>query len=112
MPSPSVIPQRPVVDQALRRLRHPRLGLLARERLVLEAHRRFPTGRTNIGDRTPDLVSNPDGSLTITITHDEPDRPANWLPAPSGPFYLVFRCYGPRETIINGDWAPPQVRRA
>jgi hypothetical protein len=70
-----------------------------------------PTGRTNIGDRTPDLVSNPDGSLTITIAHDEPDRPANWLPAPSGPFYLVLRCYGAKEPIVSGEWTPPPVHR-
>jgi hypothetical protein len=71
-----------------------------------------PSGRTDIGDRTPDLLSNPDGSLTITIAHEKPDQPANWLPAPAGPFYLVLRCYGAQDRIVNGDWAPPPVQRA
>jgi len=70
-----------------------------------------PMGRTNIGDRTRGLVFGDDGSLTITVTHEEPSEPANWLPAPAGPFYLVIRCYGAQQPIISGSWAPPPIRR-
>lgn len=70
-----------------------------------------PTGRTNIGDRTAGLVYGDDGSLTITVTHQQPAELANWLPAPSGPFYLVIRCYGAQRPIVEGDWAPPPIRR-
>ena len=54
-----------------------------------------PTGRTNIGDRTRGLTRSPDGTLTITVQHDEPDDPSNWLPAPDGQIYLVIRLYPP-----------------
>ncbi len=33
-----------------------------------------PIGRYSIGDRTPGLRHEPDGSLTITIQADPPDR--------------------------------------
>ena len=35
----------------------------------------------------------PDGSLTLYISHDNPGpaKQPNWLPAPDGPFYAVFR---------------------
>jgi len=65
-----------------------------------------PTGRTNIGDRTPDLVHNDDGSLTITVTHEAPAEPDSRLPAPAGTFYLVFGCDGARRRIVDGDWTP------
>jgi hypothetical protein len=70
-----------------------------------------PTGRTNIGDRTAGLVYGDDGSLTITVTHNEPAEPANWLPAPAGPFYLVVRNYGAKRRIVEGDWTPPPIQR-
>lgn len=38
-----------------------------------------------------------DGSFTLYVQRDNPgaDRQANWLPTPSGPFYLVLRNYAP-----------------
>jgi len=71
-----------------------------------------PTGRVNIGDRTPGLSYGEDGSLTVTVTHAEPADPANRLPAPAGLFYLVIRCYGAKAPIVEGTWAPPPIRRA
>ncbi|MER5836693.1 DUF1254 domain-containing protein [Rhodococcus qingshengii] len=64
-----------------------------------------PIDRYSIGDRTPDIVYNDDGSLTLHISHDEPREPAaraNWLPAPEGPFTVVVRAYGGEADIVDG----------
>jgi hypothetical protein len=59
----------------------------------------------------PDLVKNPDGSLTIDIQNSPPasDRQANWLPAPPGPFQLFMRLYWPEPEALDGDWQAPEV---
>jgi hypothetical protein len=71
-----------------------------------------PIDRYSVGDRTPGLVYDEDGSLTVFLQAEEPTEPterANWLPAPAGPFYLVTRHYSPRPAILTGDWVPPPV---
>ncbi|MGV0627719.1 DUF1254 domain-containing protein [Mycolicibacter minnesotensis] len=70
-----------------------------------------PIGRYSIGSRTPGLKENPDGSLTITFAGADPggERSANWLPAPSGPFWVVLRTYGPDQSIRDGTWRLPAV---
>ena len=71
-----------------------------------------PIDRYSFGDRTKDTVYGEDGSLEISLQHDEPTDPkerANWLPAPAGCFYLVTRHYSPRGPILTGDWTPPPV---
>lgn len=71
-----------------------------------------PIRRYAIGDRTKGLRRNPDGSLTIRVQHVEPaDGPANWLPAPAGPFYLILRMYRPREEALNRSYRIPAVAR-
>jgi hypothetical protein len=37
------------------------------------------------------------GSFTLFVQRDNPgaDCEANWLPVPSGPFYLIIRVYAP-----------------
>jgi hypothetical protein len=70
--------------------------------------------RYSIGDRTAGIQYGDDGSLTITIARNEPTDTvarANWLPAPDAAFRLVFRLYTPGETILNGTWSYPQVRK-
>jgi len=70
-----------------------------------------PVDRWSIGDRTPGLRHEVDGSLDIVIQHDPPpprDR-ANWLPAPEGGFMLLMRLYNPREEIRARKWKPPPV---
>ncbi len=54
----------------------------------------------------------PDGSLTLTISHANPGaaKQANWLPAPDGPFYCVFRVYLPGAAVLNGTWKKPQMQ--
>lgn len=67
-----------------------------------------PSGRYTIGDRTPGLTFGDDGTLTITLAHDDPGA-ANWLPVPQGPFVLMLRLYLPSTPILDGTWAPPGV---
>ncbi len=57
---------------------------------------------------------NADGSLDIYVQKEPPgkDKEANWLPAPDGPFQLIFRMYSPTDPAIYfGDYAPPAINR-
>lgn len=89
----------------------------------LTAYKAFPEGqflfapnpidRYSIGDRTPGLTYNPDGSLDLWITRKDPggNRSTNWLPAPDGAFILSLRAYLPRPAMITGEYrAPTPVR--
>jgi hypothetical protein len=73
-----------------------------------------PIDRYSIGDRTPGLVVADDGSVTITISREEPTDPtarANWLPAPAGDFRPILRMYEPDPSVLEGRYAvPPFVR--
>ena len=76
-----------------------------------------PNGRTNIG--TVNLDANElkfadDGSVTITISHEQPAgavAQANWLPAPEGQFALIVRTYVPTQPILDGGYKLPNVQR-
>lgn len=68
-----------------------------------------PMGRHAIGDRTPQLLPDADGSLTLIISHAQPGNTSNWLPAPAGPCYLVIRLYMPREEVRG--WIIPTLQR-
>ena len=69
--------------------------------------------RYSIGDRTPGLKMNNDGSLTLYIQQEAPTEPkqkANWLPTPTDGFYMNLRLYVPDDSLIRGTWAPPPVK--
>lgn len=71
-----------------------------------------PLNRYSIGDRTPGLKTNADGSLDIWISRTDPgpERRSNWLPAPAkGPYVMSFRTYLPRPAIQNGAWRIPAL---
>ncbi len=73
-----------------------------------------PIDRYLINSTTSGLVRGDDGSLSIHVQRDEPDTPegrANWLPAPSGPMYLVLRIYWPEAAALDGSWTPPPIER-
>lgn len=73
-----------------------------------------PIGRYSIGDRTPGLVREADGSLTITISHERPtdeSAAANWLPAPAGGFRPVMRMYEPDPAVLDGSYVFPPITR-
>ncbi|PRB18873.1 DUF1254 domain-containing protein [Microbacterium sp. MYb62] len=73
-----------------------------------------PIARYSIGDRTPGLVRDEDGALTITISHERPAdaaAAANWLPAPAGDFRPVMRMYEPEPAVLDGSYAVPAITR-
>jgi hypothetical protein len=60
------------------------------------------------------LKFNDDGSLDIFIQADSPgaDREPNWLPCPpSDPFNLTVRVYQPKQTLVDGTYKLPPVKR-
>ncbi len=65
--------------------------------------------RWSMSDRTPGLVHAADGSLTIEISAARPGSPANWLPAPSGPYLLGLRVYEGEAAVVTCDWFPPAL---
>lgn len=71
-----------------------------------------PIHRYSIGNRTPGLVYNADGSLDIALQHTEPTDPtlrANWLPAPAGTFQISLRTYLPRRELQEVTARMPQI---
>ena len=75
-------------------------------------------GRTNIGTVSLDaneLKFGADGSLTLTISRDEPtdvEAKANWLPAPDDQFVLIVRAYVPTQSVLDGTYKLPNVERS
>jgi hypothetical protein len=67
--------------------------------------------RYALGDRTPGLRFEPDGSLDLWITPGEPgpERRTNWLPSTQTgrPMILSFRAFLPQRPILDGTWEPP-----
>ncbi|VWX61845.1 conserved hypothetical protein [Burkholderiales bacterium 8X] len=71
-----------------------------------------PIGRHSIGDRTPGLRHEPDGSLSIRLQADDPGSDQNWLPSPPGEqFYVVLRLYQPQAIHLEDRFAYPPLRR-
>jgi len=74
-----------------------------------------PINRFAIGDRTPNLTYNKDGSLDIWVSKAQPSASRygakNWLPAPATTFTLVMRAYIPKAITLNGTWKYPKVTR-
>ncbi|MBX3623065.1 MAG: DUF1254 domain-containing protein [Rhizobacter sp.] len=71
-----------------------------------------PIGRYSIGDRTPGLRRERDGSLVIRLQASDPGDGFNWLPAPAGePFYVVLRLYQPRAAHLEFRYAYPPIQR-
>jgi hypothetical protein len=70
-----------------------------------------PIGRYSIGDRTPGLRRDRDGSITIAIQHEPPADTSNWLPAPAAPFRPIMRLYQPRAAVLDGTWTIPPVTK-
>jgi hypothetical protein len=70
-----------------------------------------PIGRYSIGDRTPGLRRDADGSLTIVIQHDQPADTSNWLPAPAAPFRPIMRLYQPKPAVLDGTYKIPPITK-
>ena len=67
--------------------------------------------RFAVGDRSRHLRAERDGSFEIFVQAAKPEgeRVVNWLPAPKGPFVLLFRAYLPRAEFLDGSFRLPPV---
>lgn len=73
-----------------------------------------PINRYSLGDRTKGIIYNDDGSLTITLSHTQPETDigkANWLPTPPGKFRPMLRVYQPKEELLSGDYQLPAIQK-
>jgi hypothetical protein len=75
-----------------------------------------PLNRYTLSARNT-LKADPDGTIPLFIqaTSPGPDKEANWLPAPNGPFVMTLRLYWPKDrppSILDGTWKPPSVEKA
>lgn len=73
-----------------------------------------PIERYSIGDRTPGLVKNADGSLDLYLQRTEPtdaNQKANWLPTPEGDFRPLVRIYLPEASVLNGTYTLPPITK-
>lgn len=54
-----------------------------------------------------------DGGLSIYVQHESPgkDKESNWLPSPDGKMSLILRLYWPEESILDGSWSTPSLKR-
>lgn len=69
--------------------------------------------RWTIGDRSPGLRRNSDGSLDLRIARTPPEAAfeANWLPIPAGPFHLNLRNYQPQAQLLDGRFTYAALER-
>jgi hypothetical protein len=71
-----------------------------------------PIARYSVGDRTPGLRFEADGSLAIRLQAVDPGPGRNWLPAPVGErFYVVLRLYQPQHDHLAFRYDYPPLRR-
>jgi hypothetical protein len=69
-----------------------------------------PQNVYDVSGDTPGLQKNADGSLDVLVQGSQPaTMKANWIPSPSGPFYLMLRLYLPGAAVLNGTWPYPSV---
>jgi hypothetical protein len=81
-----------------------------------DGSRRFvdnPLSRFAVGDRSNHLRAERDGTTDLFIQTGRPqgERSVNWLPAPAGPFALVFRAYLPKAEMLDGSFRLPAVKQ-
>lgn len=59
------------------------------------------------------LTKNKDGSITLYLQNEAPtaNEKANWLPAPKGPFASIMRIYWPEQSVIDGTWQAPALKK-
>lgn len=76
--------------------------------LVANALNRYKLGSLPKGSIRADT----DGGMTLHFGNTQPAGGAeNWLPAPTGEFYLVLRTYMPEGTLLTQTWVPPAVTK-
>lgn len=67
--------------------------------------------RYSIGDRTPGLQKEADGTLKIYVQPTDPGdaRSTNWLPSPTGPYSMTLRLYLPNRTALGPTFKLPAL---
>jgi hypothetical protein len=73
-----------------------------------------PANRYSIGDRTPGVVRDAGGGMTLYIQAASPgaDKESNWLPCPAeGTWFVILRMYQPRDEVVQATWRCPAVRK-
>jgi hypothetical protein len=72
-----------------------------------------PIERYSIGDRTPGLNYNADGSLDIFIQRDSPgpDKESNWLRSAARDFRPLLRAYQPGQSMLDRSYLLPPIQR-
>lgn len=65
-----------------------------------------------INDRSG-FTLNEDGSLDILVQSNVPDasKQSNWLPVSTDDFHLYLRIYLPQESVLNGQWSAPVIKK-
>lgn len=72
----------------------------------------LPLNRHVLTMRDP-MKYNADGSLDIHVQPETPgaDKESNWLPTPRDNFFIIMRLYWADQTIVDGLWPDPVLRR-
>ncbi|MFF7358957.1 DUF1254 domain-containing protein [Streptomyces filipinensis] len=73
-----------------------------------------PADRYSVGNRSPGLLRDPDGGLTMHLQRESPGQEleANWLPtAEEGTWFVALRMYRPRPEVIDATWECPPLTR-
>ena len=70
-----------------------------------------PLNRFALGSGTKSLHFERDGGLDVFVQAGQPsgERVVNWLPAPKGPFRLVWRAYLPKVELLDGSFKLPPI---
>lgn len=74
---------------------------------------RNPINRYALSSASWNLKAMSDGTVRLGLQSDEPeDQEANWLPVPkTGNFVVALRVFGPKETLLRGEYQLPPVRK-
>lgn len=68
--------------------------------------------RYSLGSYSKGLIRNPDGSLDIYISANEPrGKTQNWLPVPRENFYVMMNLYNPTNDVIKGGYTLPRIQK-
>jgi hypothetical protein len=72
-----------------------------------------PIDRYSIGDRTPGVKPNGDGSITFYFQRESPgpEKESNWLPTGAEGWFPILRLYVPHPEVVNATWECPPIKR-
>lgn len=70
-----------------------------------------PEKRYSVSSSRPEeLVYQPDGSIDIVFSQNDPGLPGtNWLATPQGGFSAYLRIYVPEQSALDLTWLPPAI---